>query len=232
MERNPEVASPNSAIVVGGVAWSANGTTLAYGMTTESDSGHAQLTMTTLATHTVSRIPGATVSRPTAIQWAADGRSLVVATRAGATPSGALPNVLSTLIRVDVATGAMQTVAAGIIGEITSISSMGTRVLLTRTVNSDSGVTTQLLERTLGGSDRGVIAFDAVGGHYVAASDELAVLTGRITIDGHTSVETFVRNLQTGVGLEVGSGASITVDAARTDTPSGASARTLTKVTK
>jgi hypothetical protein len=217
---DPEVASPNSALVVGGVVWSADGAKLAYGTTTQSDSGHSQLTMTNLATHTVSRITGVTVSTPTAIRWASDGKSLVVAHRAGTTSASALPNVLSTLIQVDVATGAAQAVAAAVIGEITSISSTSTRVLLTRTVDTDSGVTTQLLEHTLGGSDRVVISFDAVGGHYVAASDELAVLTGRITIDGHTSVETFVRNLPTGVGLEVGSGASITVDAARTDTTS------------
>jgi len=212
----PEVASPNSALVTGGVAWSPDGTKLAYGTTTASDSTHVQLTITNLAAHTVSRIPGVTMSSPTAIQWSPDGKSLVIATHAGTAP-----NVLSNLLQVDVTTGAMHTVAAEIPGEITSISSTATRVLLTRTANSDSGVTTQLIEHTLAGSERIVISFDAVGGHYVAASDELAVITGRVTIDGHTSVETFVRNLQTGVGLEVGAGASISVDAARADTTPG-----------
>jgi len=222
----PEVASPNSALIVGGVTWSADGTKLAYGTTTQSDTSHAQLSVTNLASHTISRIPGVTVSTPTAIRWTSDGKSLVIATRAGTTSASALPNVLSTLMQVDIASGAIQTVAAGIIGEITSISSTRARVLVTRTADSDSGVTTQLLEHTLGGSDKVVIAFDAVGGHYVAASDQVAVLTGRITIDGHTSVETFVRNLQTGIGLEVGSGASITVDATPIDTTSRTSART------
>jgi len=213
-----EVASPNSALVIGGIAWSPDGAKLAYGTTTASDSGHVQLAVTNLSTHAVSRIPGVTVSSPTAIQWSPDGKSLVVATHAGATPT---PNVSSTLIQLDVATGAKQTVAAGITGEITSISSTGTRVLLTRTADSDSGVTTQLVEHTVGGSERVVISFDAVGGHYVAASEEIAVVTGRVTIGGHTSVEVFVRNLQTGVGLEVGTGASISVDASPTDTTPG-----------
>jgi hypothetical protein len=70
-----------------------------------------------------------------------------------------------------------------------------------------------------------IVGFDAVGGHYVSASDDVAVVTGGITIDGHRSVETFVRDVRTGTGLEVGSGATITVDAAPAATPSGANAR-------
>lgn len=208
-----QVASSNHQIVVDVPAWSHDGTKLAYAMSTQLDTTGVDLFVTDLKTHAVTRLTTNADVKATAVRWSADGKSVYYARHTGTT-TDVSHNWISEVIKVDVTTGAAQTVASNVTGDISSIAPSATRMLVTRTVASGAGTTVQLIERTLGATEQIVVASDAVNAHYLSGADDLAVVVTNVLAGVHVTNETVVMNLQTKAALSVvGTGSSTSVDA-------------------
>jgi dipeptidyl aminopeptidase/acylaminoacyl peptidase len=161
-----DVASPNTQIIASDPQWSTDGKKIAYTMSTLPGFLGIDLFVTDLTTHTVRRLTTGKNVVNAAIRWSSDGSAIYYARTAGATTSGP-DNWLSEVVRVDVATGAAQSVATNIVGQIVAISRSGGRVLLTRSL----GATHALYEATLGAGERQLLATNAAYARYVSTTD-------------------------------------------------------------
>lgn len=171
-----EVASPNTQIIASEPQWSPNGNQLAYTMSTLPGFQGIDLFVTDLTTHAVRRLTTGARIVNAAVRWSSDGSAIYYARTTGSATTGP-DNWTSEVVRVNVATGAAQTIASGIVGQISAISETGGRVLLTRNV----GTTRALFEAMLGASERQLVAADVAYARYVAPSDKrvlVATATG------------------------------------------------------
>jgi len=170
MNRNgsgSEVASINTQIVGSNPEWSLDGTKLAYTMSTKPNFGGLDLFVTNLTTHTVTRLTTDERLDLAAMRWSIDG-SVIYYTRRRVSTTSVPGEWVTDLVRINVATGAEQVVASGIVGNVTAISRAGTRVLLTRRVATTGGDSTEaLIESTVGGSERTLVGSGAVWARYL-----------------------------------------------------------------
>lgn len=171
---NPEVASVNTQIIASDPEWSPDGTRLAYAMSTLPGFLGIDLFVTDMATHTVTRLTtGARVT--SAVRWSLDGKSIYFVHTTGTTTND---NWLSEIVRVDVATKTMQTVATGIVGQVNAIARSGTRALVTRNalVAPASTSSTTLVEVGFdGGPERTIVSTDAGYGRYPSQTDDVVI---------------------------------------------------------
>jgi len=98
------------------------------------------LFVTDLTTHTVRRLTTGKNVVNAAIRWSSDGSAIYHA-RTAATTASPPDNWRSEVVRVDVATGAAQSAAMGILGQITAIPHSGqadSRILIVGSTGPDS----------------------------------------------------------------------------------------------
>lgn len=179
MDRNgngADVASINTQIIGSNPEWSPDGTKLAYTMSTKPNFGGLDLFMTNLTTHTVTRLTTNEKLDLAAIRWSIDGSVISYTRRSVSAP---VPGErVNELVRINVATGAEQVVASGIVGNVVAITRAGTRVLLTRRVATTGGDSTEaLIESTVGGSERTLVESGAISARYLR-DDTHAVIVG------------------------------------------------------
>jgi hypothetical protein len=167
------VASPNTQIIASEPQWSPDGGKLAYTMSTLPGFQGIDLFVTDLTAHTVRRLTTGRSIANAAIRWSNDGSAIYYA-RTMATTASDPDNWRSEVVRVDVASGQAQSVATGILGQITAISRTGGRVLLTRNL----GTTHALYEATIGAGERQLSATNAAYARYVGQTDSRILIVG------------------------------------------------------
>lgn len=170
---NAEVASVNTQIIAGDPEWSPDGSKLAYAMSTLPGFLGIDLFVTDLTTHTVTRLTtGARVT--SAVRWSQDGKSIYFAHTTGTTTND---NWLSEIVRVDVATKTMETVASGIVGQVNAIARSGKRALVTRhaSVAPASGSSTTLVEVGFDAPEQTIISNGAQYGRYPTQTDDVVI---------------------------------------------------------
>lgn len=170
------VASVNTQIIGSGPEWAPDGTKLAYTMSTKIGFRGLDLFITNLATHAVTRLTTDENLDEAAIRWSPDGQSIYYTRRGiGAAVPGERVNEL---VRINVASGEKQIMATGILGQVSSIASNGTRVLLTRGVATTDGTDTRsLIELVVGGAESVLVERDAVWARYVGVDLQAVVVT-------------------------------------------------------
>ncbi|HVX41593.1 MAG TPA: hypothetical protein VHB25_18685 [Gemmatimonadaceae bacterium] len=188
-----KVASVNSQSIGSDVAWSPDGTRVAYTMSTVPGFGGFDVFVTDVAANTVTRLTMGANVRVTAMRWSADGRSVLYAHNTGTASNG---DWTSEVVRVDAATGASQVVASNIAGQISSIGVGGGRVLLTRL--APLGGTRQLIEAVPGTSERMLVQSDAAHAHYLGGTDAFALVVTATNVNGTIVNGHFVIDMLTG----------------------------------
>ena len=148
-----EVASSDTMLIGSDPQWSPDGRRIAYTMSTLSNLDVHDIYVTDLTTHAVTRVTTGAHAVAASIGWTPDGASIIYSHPTGST--GDEPdNVISELVKVDVSTGASQTLVTGVIGQITGIARAGDRVLISRAVATSGGGSAQeLVELSIGGSE-------------------------------------------------------------------------------
>jgi Tol biopolymer transport system component len=181
-----EVASVNTQMIGSNPEWSSNRDKLAYTMSTKPSFGGLDLFVTNLATHTVTRLTTDERLDLAAIRWSIDD-SAIYYTRRRVSTASVLGEWVTDLVRINVATGAEQVVASGIVGNVTAISRAGTRVLLTRRVPTTGADSTEaLIESTVGGGERTLVESGAVWARYLR-DDSHAVIVQAAQTGGSAS---------------------------------------------
>jgi dipeptidyl aminopeptidase/acylaminoacyl peptidase len=216
-----EVASINTQIIAGDPEWSPDGTKLAYVMSTLPNFRGLDLFVTDLTTHTVTRLTTNANVGNAAIAWSADGSAIYYSHTTG-TATGEPSNWLSEVVRVNAATGASQTIASNVVGQITSVARSGSRVLLTRNVTLAAGITATraLIEATLGTvpSERVLLGSDAAYAHYFTDTDSYAVMVTAtnvsVDVTDHFLVASLDANKVTSVANVASGAGKANVDAA------------------
>ena len=178
-----EVASVNTQIISGAPRWSPDGKKLAFMMATLPGFKGIDLFVTDLATHTVKRLTTNANLAIATLAWSIDGQSLYYS-KVTAQPTDTLDYV-NDIVKINASTGASETIARGVVGQISSISRTGARVLLTRGV----GLSRSLIERELAGTER-VVASDVSYGTYSPAVEN-KVLVVTVTVSGGEVIRTF-----------------------------------------
>ena len=178
-----EVASVNTQIISGAPRWSPDGKKLAFMMATLPGFKGIDLFVTDLATHTVKRLTTNANLAIATLAWSIDGQSLYYS-KVTAQPTDTLDYV-NDIVKINASTGASETIARGVVGQISSISRTGARVLLTRGV----GLSRSLIERELAGTER-VVATDVSYGTYSPAVEN-KVLVVTVTVSGGEVIRTF-----------------------------------------
>jgi hypothetical protein len=171
-----EVASSDTMLIGSDPQWSPDGRRIAYTMSTLSNLDVHDIYVTDLTTHAVTRVTTGAHAVAASIGWSPDGAAVIYSHATGST--GDEPdNLVSELVKVDVSSGASQTLVTGIVGQITGIARSGDRVLISRGVaTSGGGSVRELIEVSVGGSEH-VLADSAVwSGHYTTGDDAHAVL--------------------------------------------------------
>jgi Tol biopolymer transport system component len=185
-----EVASVNTQIIASAPKWSPDGKKLAYLMATLPGMKGIDLFVTDLATHSVKRLTTNANIATAALGWSIDGQSLYYS-KVTAGPTDTLDYV-NDILKINVNTGVSETVARGVVGQISSISRTGARVLLTR----GFGLSRSLIEHDLAGTER-VIASDATFATY-SPTIENSVLIVTVAVVGGQVTQTFqIMNLTT-----------------------------------
>jgi hypothetical protein len=170
-----EVASSDTMLIGSDPQWSPDGRRVAYTMSTLSDLDVHDIYVTDLATHAVTRVTTGAHAVAASVGWSPDGASIIYSRTTGST-RGEPDNFISELVKVDVSSGASQTLVSGIVGQITGIARSGDRVLIARGVATTGGNARDLVELSVGGSEH-VLADSAVwSGHYTTGDDAHAVL--------------------------------------------------------
>jgi len=177
-----EVASVNTQIISGAPRWSPDGKKLAFMMATLPGFKGIDLFVTDLATHTVKRLTTNANLAIATLAWSIDGQSLYYS-KVTAQPTDTLDYV-NDIVKINASTGASETMARGVVGQISSISRTGARVLLTRGV----GLSRSLIERELAGTER-VVASDVSYGTYSPAVEN-KVLVVTVTVSGGEVIRT------------------------------------------
>jgi len=178
-----EVASVNTQIISGAPRWSPDAKKLAFMMATLPGFKGIDLFVTDLATHTVKRLTTNANLAIATLAWSIDGQSLYYS-KVTAQPTDTLDYV-NDIVKINASTGASETIARGVVGQISSISRTGARVLLTRGV----GLSRSLIERELAGTER-VVASDVSYGTYSPAVEN-KVLVVTVTVSGGEVIRTF-----------------------------------------
>ena len=178
-----EVASVNTQIISGAPRWSPDGKKLAFMMATLPGFKGIDLFVTDLATHTVKRLTTNANLAIATLAWSIDGQSLYYS-KVTAQPTDTLDYV-NDVVKINANTGVSETIARGVVGQISSISRTGARVLLTRGV----GLSRSLIERELAGTER-VVARDVSYGTYSPAVEN-KVLVVTVTVSGGEVIRTF-----------------------------------------
>jgi len=178
-----EVASVNTQIISGAPRWSPDGKKLAFMMATLPGFKGIDLFVTDLATHTVKRLTTNANLAIATLAWSIDGQSLYYS-KVTAQPTDTLDYV-NDVVKINANTGVSETIARGVVGQISSISRTGARVLLTRGV----GLSRSLIERELAGTER-VVASDVSYGTYSPAVEN-KVLVVTVTVSGGEVIRTF-----------------------------------------
>jgi hypothetical protein len=115
------VASPNMQVITTDVAWSADGTRLLYGMSTQPRAGAAEVFVTDLARNEVHQVTrGAQLGWSARLRFAA-GDGAVLLSRVVAEGGAPLFEQVSRVERIDFATGASGVVADRIAGEVQAV---------------------------------------------------------------------------------------------------------------
>jgi len=171
-----EVASVNTQIIGSRPEWSPDGAKLAYTMSTKPNFGGLDLFVTDLTTHTVTRLTTDEHLDLAAIRWSVGGTAIYY-TRRGVSTASIPGERVNELVRINVATGAEQVVATGLVGDAAAISSDGARVLLTRDVATTGGGSTRaLIEVTVGGSERTLVESGVAWARYLQDDTHAVVI--------------------------------------------------------
>jgi dipeptidyl aminopeptidase/acylaminoacyl peptidase len=178
-----EVASINTQIISTGPQWSPDGKKLAYTMSTLPGFKGIDLFVTDLTTHTVKRLTTNANLAQSAVRWSNDGQS-VLYSKVTAQPTPA-DDYRNDIVEINVTTGATKTIASNVFGQISSISKMGARVLLTRGV----GLARALIEHDFDGTER-VLVSDVSYGRY-SPTLENNVLVVTVAVSGGAVINTF-----------------------------------------
>ncbi|HEX6535267.1 MAG TPA: hypothetical protein VF041_11750 [Gemmatimonadaceae bacterium] len=132
---NGRVMSNNAQYIISAPHWSPDGSLLTYTMSTRPFVLGLDLFETRLATSTVRRITTG-FGDPTFVVWSADGHSLVVGKGTGSTYDPVF-NFVSMVGLVDPASGAVQPVRTGIIGQVYGLARSAAWALVLRNGESD-----------------------------------------------------------------------------------------------
>jgi Tol biopolymer transport system component len=178
-----EVASVNTQIIAGAPRWSPDGKKLAYMMATLPGLKGIDLFVTDLATRTVRRLTTNANLAIAALGWSIDGQSLYYS-KVTAQPTDTLDYV-NDILKINVNTGVSETIARGVVGQISSISRTGARVLLTR----GSGLSRSLIERELAGTER-VVASEVSYATYSPTIENKALVV-TVAVAGGEITRTF-----------------------------------------
>ena len=131
---NIRAASPNSQYILSDVDWSPDGQRIAYGMATLPGARGVELFATDLRTFEVRRLTfGAFFGVRTELRWSQDGAALFLSEITGE-ERGEPFNYINRVRRIDYATGAAETVAEGIVGEMQGIMRGGKHALVSRKI--------------------------------------------------------------------------------------------------
>lgn len=178
-----EVASVNTQIIASAPRWSPDGKKLAYLMATQPGFKGIDLFMTDLSTHTVKRLTTNANLAIATLSWSIDGQSLYYS-KVTAQPTDTLDYV-NDILKINVNTGVTETVARGVVGQISSISRTGARVLLTR----GFGLSRSLIERELSGAERVVVTDVSYATYSPTIENKALVVT--VTVSDGEVVRTF-----------------------------------------
>jgi dipeptidyl aminopeptidase/acylaminoacyl peptidase len=170
-----KVASPNMQIITSDPQWSPDGRKLAYTMSTKPLATFPDLFVTDLTTNTVTRLTTGANILSASIRWSSDGNSIYYAHTTGSATSGP-DNRLSQVVKIDAASRAADTLQSGIVGQISAISRSGDEVLLTRNMDTTSTPARALIALPLGGTESVLVDANASYAHFVAGSDNLAIV--------------------------------------------------------
>ena len=177
-----EVASPNTQVITSGPEWSPDGKKIAYTMATLPGLKGIDLFVTDLATHTVKRLTTNANLAQAVLRWSIDGQSIYYTKVTNPTAGTDYTN---DLVKINAATGTSEVVAAGISGQISSISNSGSRVLLTRGV----GLARALIERDIAGTET-VLVSDVSYGRYSRVMETSALII-TVGVSGGQVTNTF-----------------------------------------
>jgi len=132
---NIRVASLNGQYILSDVDWSPDGQRIAYGMATLPGARGVELFTTDLRTFEVRRLTvGAFFGVRAELRWSEDGSAIFLSEITG--EERAEPyNYINRVRRIDYATGASETVAEGIVGEMQGILRSGKHALISRKVS-------------------------------------------------------------------------------------------------
>ena len=146
---NMRTASPNTQIILSDVAWSADGRSIAYTMSTRPQAQAVDVFTTDLTTNRVTRLTNtADYGRPgVTLAWSADNAAVFVSRVAGTTGSGSLEEDVSRIDRIAVADGATTTHAADLAGPVQAIGANGAFALTLRKSGFDGAEVQRRLYR-------------------------------------------------------------------------------------
>ena len=151
--QNARIASPNTQIIMSDIEWSADGNHIAYAMSTRPHATGIEIFTTDLTQNRVKQLTTGTgwTLFSGALRFNANATQLSYGRTTGETDVGGATNRISELKRVDVHSGAVQTIASGLVGEIQAIARDGSYVLLLRSKGTLGGgrYDRQLIRRAL-----------------------------------------------------------------------------------
>ena len=194
---NIRAASPNGQYILSDVDWSPDGKAIAYGMATLPGARGVELFTTDLRTYEVRRLTvGAFFGVRTEIRWNAAGTGIFLSEITGEEREPPF-NFINRVRLIDAATGASQTVAEGVPGEMVGITRGGKHALVMRHVLQPDGNwwevrSLQFVELTTGrGPELQVGA--ALWGAELLASDREALVISNVAPDPYSTVLGFAR---------------------------------------
>jgi hypothetical protein len=149
---NARVASPNTQIILSDVEWSADGNQIAYAMSTLPHALGVELFITDLQQNQVRKVTTAAgwTAYSAELRFTADASQLFYARTTGEAV-GFVPNYLSQLRSINLASGQVQVVRDGMVGEVNAIARDGSWVLLLRhmSLRGNGRYDRQLIRRNL-----------------------------------------------------------------------------------